>query len=123
MQTLKFTIQGELTDFNTFDKKARTHKFQASAIKRDETNRVAWECKKTPFKPITKFPVDITFVWYCKDRRRDKDNIIFAKKFILDGLVKAGVIPDDGWNEIGDITDVVTLDKVNPRIEVYLACE
>ena len=42
--------------------------------------------------------------WVCKDKRRDKDNVSAGCKFLLDGLQTAGVLKNDGWGEIGDIT-------------------
>ena len=64
--------------------------------------------------------VDLEFVWYCKNRRKDKDNILVGQKFIIDGLVEAGVIENDGWNEIGDIKHEFARDKNNPRVEVKI---
>ena len=42
----------------------------------------------------------VDFEWIDYDRRHDKDNIAAAKKFIFDGMVKAGFIQDDGWKHI-----------------------
>mgnify|MGYP002083607042 FL=1 len=41
-------------------------------------------------------------------------------KMILDGLVVAGVIKNDGWSEIGSINNHFEVDKDNPRVEVVL---
>ena len=40
-------------------------------------------------------PVIIWFEWVEKDNRRDYDNIDFAKKFVLDALVRCGKLKDD----------------------------
>lgn len=40
--------------------------------------------------------VKIVFRWIEPNRRRDKDNISFAKKFILDSLQEVGIIKNDG---------------------------
>lgn len=68
---------------------------------------------------ITK-PVTIRFRWIEKNSRRDMDNIAFAKKFILDALVKKGVLQDDGWKWVRGFKDEFYIDKKNPRIEVEL---
>lgn len=52
--------------------------------------------------------------------RRDPDNIAAAVKFIWDGLVEAGVIPNDGWKENGGWSNHFEVDKDNPRIEVVI---
>ena len=40
-------------------------------------------------------PVKIRFIWHERTRRRDKDNVAFGKKFILDGMQAAGFLPND----------------------------
>lgn len=40
-------------------------------------------------------PVSIEFHWIESNKRRDLDNVAFAKKFVLDALVKAGKLKDD----------------------------
>ena len=39
---------------------------------------------------------------------------------ILDGLVVAGVIKNDGWGQIGEICHRFTVDKQDPRVEVKI---
>jgi len=50
-------------------------------------------------------PVSIEYTWYEPNMKRDKDNVAFAKKFIQDSLVSAGVIKNDGWKEIDGFSD------------------
>lgn len=64
--------------------------------------------------------VRVVFRWIEKNRQRDKDNIAFAKKFILDSMQEWGIIPNDGWDQILGFTDEFYVDKRNPRIEVLL---
>lgn len=116
---MKLTIRGELTDLNTYIQKERGNRFAAAAIKEEETRRVYWECKSQKIKRIEK-PVFVTCTWFCKNKRKDKDNVAFSKKFILDGLVKAGVLIEDGWKEILGFKDVFEVDVKNPRVEVEL---
>jgi Holliday junction resolvase RusA-like endonuclease len=60
------------------------------------------------------------FHWIEKDRRRDKDNIAMAKKFILDSLQEWGVLKNDGWKQVLGFIDIFSVDKINPRVEVSL---
>lgn len=60
----------------------------------------------------------ITFHWYEKNRRRDKDNIAFAKKFILDSLQEVGIIANDGWDEVAGFEDRFYVDPTHPRVEI-----
>ena len=55
-----------------------------------------------------------------QNKRKDKDNIAFAKKFILDGMIQAKLIQNDGWKEISGFTDEFHVDKNNPRVEVTI---
>lgn len=66
----------------------------ANKMKQEWTERVAWEAKAQKIVPY-QTPVALSFTWLEPNAKRDPDNIIFAKKFILDGLVTAGVLPND----------------------------
>jgi hypothetical protein len=48
------------------------------------------------------------------------DNIAVAKKFILDGLLAAKKIKNDGWNEVVGWEEHFNVDRKNPRIEVEI---
>lgn len=110
-------IKGELTDLNKYIRIERGNKFAGANIKKDETNRIWIECKQQHIEKQKK-GCFIVFQWYAKNSRKDKDNIAFAKKFILDGLVQAGVIESDRWDFISGFLDVFYIDEKNPRIEV-----
>ena len=62
----------------------------------------------------------VMFDWYEKDRRRDLDNIYSGKKFILDALVKCGVLQNDTQKWVIGLVDRIHTDKRNPRIEVTI---
>ena len=117
---MKLVIDGTLTDLNSFIKAERTNKFMAAKIKKQETERVYWECKKQAMlkarMPISGVLID----WYTKDARIDADNLFFAVKFLMDGMVLAKVIPDDTRKYITAITHRAYVDKKNPRIEVEI---
>ncbi|MEA3324110.1 MAG: hypothetical protein U9Q37_03085 [Euryarchaeota archaeon] len=59
------------------------------------------EC--VPTEPYS--TISISIIWYEKNRRRDPDNIRAGVKFILDGMVLAGVIKNDGFSNIASIQD------------------
>ena len=67
-------------------------------------------------KIIDKATVKIKY--FFKDKiRRDPDN--YSGKFILDGLVKSGVLKDDSFNNI-DLILKADVDKDNPRTEISI---
>lgn len=50
-------------------------------------------------------PIKIHFTWVEENKRRDLDNVCFAKKFILDSMVKAGKLKDDNRNFVKGFKD------------------
>lgn len=65
-------------------------------------------------------PVIMRYTWIEPNRRRDKDNIAFAKKFIQDALIRAGVLANDGWAQIKGFSDDFVVDRKRPRVEVEI---
>jgi len=65
--------------------------------------------------------VHITLGWVERNKRRDPDNFTgLSKKFLLDAMVKSGILPDDGWDEIAGWSDRWHLEKDNPGVMVTL---
>ena len=112
-------IPGELPDLNQIIAETKGHWGNYSTLKKTNTQIVAYCAKQTTKRKYNKIDIDIT--WHCKDKRKDKDNIMAGGlKMILDGLVVAGVIKNDGWAHIGDIRHKFDVDRHNPRIEVKI---
>lgn len=84
-------------------------------MKAEFTNK-AFDCFRN--KSSYNCPVYISFTWFEESRRRDPDNVVFAKKFILDGMVKAGIIPDDNYKWVVGFEDVVLYGEATPRVEI-----
>lgn len=85
---MKIVIPGELPDLNQMIDASKDHWSEYSKMKKANTDLVTWIAKgKGKFKRI-----DLDITWYCKNKKKDKDNIAAGIKFILDGLVKAGII-------------------------------
>ena len=116
---MKLIIPGRLPGLNDMIDAARKNKYESAKMKKAYTELVAW-CAKSARLPHLSSPVDLVFTWYEPNRKRDKDNIMAGQKFILDGLVQAGVIANDGWKQIGKITHDCQVDRENPRVEVEL---
>ncbi len=115
----KLIIKGELTDLNKYILAMNRNRFIGNKIKQDNTGLVEQEVMIQRLKPITE-PVFIHITWYVKNAMKDPDNIAFSKKFILDGLVRMGVLKNDGMKEVIGFKDTFIIDKDNPRIEVIL---
>ena len=113
----KIIIPGELPDLNTIIDKSKQHWAAYSKMKKEHTEKVELIAKNELSK-MNK--INLKFKWYCKNRRKDKDNIIVGQKFVLDGLVNAGIIENDGWKQIGKLEHEFERDKENPRVEVEI---
>ena len=82
----RLLIEGELTALNEFINAERRNRYIAAKIKKDETGYCQDVAKKSGLKlQETDFPCALIITWYVKNKRKDADNIAFAKKFILDG--------------------------------------
>jgi len=117
----KITIPGNLPDLNTIIKESKrgNRNWQPyNEIKKENTDKVTWIVKAKIKKELNKIDLDIT--WICKNKMKDKDNIMVGTKFILDGFVNAGIIKNDGWKQIGNISHKFEVDKNNPRIEIEI---
>lgn len=65
-------------------------------------------------------PVDIVIDWYGWNRV-DRDNALSRVKPAIDGLVEAGLIPDDSPQHIQGITvRHVEIDRKEPRVELTI---
>ena len=118
-KTDTIVIPGELPDLNQIIAESKNHWGSYSSLKKANTQLVAFCTKQATKQKYKKIDLEIT--WYCKDKRKDKDNIMAGGlKMILDGLVDAGVIKNDGWSEIGSINNHFEVDKDNPRVEIKI---
>lgn len=122
MRKYKLTIPGILPGLNEYIDAERgpKGKYKAAAMKKQAQNVIGYMIKTQLRGVRFTRPVVIRYLWIEPSRRRDKDNIAFAKKFIQDALVAAGVLRNDGWAEIEHFTDNFAVDPKNPRIEVTI---
>lgn len=114
-------ILPRLPGLNEYIGAERSNKHAAAGMKR-QCERDIRLCIRAQWKGKVRFqrPVTIRYLWVEKNRRRDKDNIAFAKKFIQDSLVKEKVIQNDGWKEIDSWSDEFLVDAQYPRVEVEI---
>lgn len=117
MQTL--FIPWKLPGLNEIIGMRGTGHHQYYRKKADIEEMIHLECLAQHIKPAKK-PVMLRFQWQEPDRRRDKDNIAAGKKFILDGLVQAGILEGDGWKHILGWVDYFVVDKEKPGVQVTI---
>lgn len=113
---MKLVIPGALPTLNEIIDAAKGHWNNYREMKQAYTNLV--RLKAAPIPKLNQ--VDVTVTWYCRDRRKDKDNIMAGQKFIFDGLQAAGKMENDGWKQIRNVNHRFEVDKQNPRVEVEI---
>ena len=116
-----FVIEYRLPGLNEYTQENRTHAQEGAKVKRETENIITTFImiakRRGTLKP-TPAPVRVNIEWHESTRKRDPDNIVFAKKFILDALVKCGIIQNDtqkyirGFREeiINDTSDFVRVE-------------
>ena len=113
---MKFEIPGRLPGFNEIIDAAKRNPHEYARMKETYTAMVAWLAKKLPrFEKVA-----LVITWYEPDQRRDPDNIMAGQKFILDGFVAAGTIPNDSQKYVRGIVHRFKVDRKNPRVEVEI---
>ena len=125
---VEFVIKGRLDGLNEYTRACRCNKYAGASLKKKNEDIIkiaAYHALKNEygfdFSGILSGKVHIKFKWYEKNKRRDQDNIAFAKKFILDALVDMQLLKGDSWKYTAGFTDEFYIDKDNPRIEVYIS--
>lgn len=124
MERLTIVIPGQFPSLNDYISSERRNRYAAAKVKRYQTERAAWYAGEAARKfgaklPFAK-PVIVGFHWFEPDSRRDVDNIVFAKKFVLDGPVMAGVLRDDSRRWVVGVRDHVSTDREHPGVEVQI---
>lgn len=118
---MKLVIPGPLPGLNEIIDADRTNWHKGANLKRSVQNTVILCAKKQLRGFHPKGPVRMAYTWYERNRKRDKDNISSGgRKVIQDGLVKAGVLKNDGWADIDGFSDRFEVDKKNPRVEIEI---
>lgn len=115
-------IEGELPNLNNDIAIIRSHIMAYAKHKEEWTEYcMVYAMEKRIKVPMELFPITPTFYWFTKNEKVDCDNIAFAKKYILDGLVAARVIPNDSRKFIkGFGGDIFEVDTLHPRVEIKL---
>ena len=104
---MKVTIPHRLTTLNEYILKERGNRFAAANIKKKQTAL----CESYFIGVELDTPTDLHFHWVLGNKRLDPDNMAFAKKFILDGMIKAGVIANDNLDYITGFKDTFEIKK------------
>lgn len=101
-------IQMRLPSLNDYVDVCRNNKYKANNFKQELEREIGWFLAELP---RFENPVEIHFHWVEENKKRDLDNICFAKKFILDAMVKAGKLKNDNRKCVTAFRDTFAYDK------------
>ena len=118
----RLIIRAKMPNLNDVIAASKRHWSYYSKEKKRWTEIVAQEAKAQGLYKM-RLPVWVRTTYYMKTRRGDPDNVRVAIKYILDGLVQAGVLEDDSQRWIVGFQDLYDLDRDDPRIEVQLMAD
>ena len=92
----------KLPSLNDYINSCRSNRYAAAIMKKEVESDIDWHINQLP-----KFnkPIKIKFTWVEKNKKRDLDNVCFAKKFILDALQKSGKLENDNRRWVTGFTD------------------
>lgn len=100
MMTLEIPMK--LPSLNQYINECRKNRYAGANMKRKIEEELSWYINTMP---QYKNPIKIHFHWIEGNKKRDLDNVCFAKKFILDCMVKTGKLKDDNRNYVVGFTD------------------
>lgn len=95
-------IKGKLPSLNDYIEAERTNRHIAAKMKRETDQLICWQIKQMK---TVKEKIRIRFIWHEETKRRDPDNVAFAKKFILDAMQKCGKLKNDNPEWIAGFQD------------------
>jgi hypothetical protein len=125
MKTQTFFVHDRLPDMNQMIaacKGMRGRGTLYALMKAEMTEWVRLAAREAKLQPVSGY-VYFDFIWHEPNKRRDPDNFSGGgKKFILDGLVKAGILENDGWGQIHGFADHWQHDKAHPGVLVEIRC-
>lgn len=110
-----------VADFPTLNEvinESKKHWSRYSKEKKSLTDLIAYQAQS--LRPVL-VPVNLHFTWHWPSRKHDPDNIAFAQKYVLDGLVQAGILQGDGWKMVKQLNHRFELDKQGPFLDLIIA--
>lgn len=98
----RIEIPFRLPSLNQYINECRKNRYAGANMKKKVDSDIGYFINQLPQYDN---PIKIHFHWVEENKRRDLDNVCFAKKFILDSMVKAGKLKDDNRNYVVGFED------------------
>lgn len=125
----KFEVPHKLPSLNQVNESNRANRYAGNKMKQETENDIA-KCIRAAkstglLESHYEGRVVVMVDWWEPNNRRDVDNVKSANKFVLDALVKTGILTNDGPKYVKDIIGAVhypmydnptRVERVNVRI-------
>lgn len=110
-------IPYKFPSLNDYIRECRTNKYSGNKLKKKVQKDI-----KPYIMQLPKFEksVIVNFIWVEGNKRRDVDNVAFAKKFVLDAMVECGKLPNDNVRFVKGFTDTI---KYGDEFKLFLSVE
>lgn len=112
----EFLIRHKLPSLNEYTAACRTNAYKGAKFKEEVEEVIGWSIRQALTSKSLQKPkgaVIVKFEWHERTKKRDADNIAFAKKFILDALVNMRVLEDDSRKYVKGFYDTIIDDKTD----------
>lgn len=106
-----FVIEEKLPSLNDVIDKNRTNRYAGAKYKKDIEEKISYYIADAVAKGTLhkqEKPCWIVIEWTEKDRRRDADNIQSSQKFVIDSLVKCGILQNDNRKYVKNVTHIIS---------------
>ena len=102
MEKIIIEIPYKFPSFNEYVNACRKNRYAGANMKSKVEDDISYFINSLP-----KFekPIRIHFIWIEGNKKRDYDDICYAKKFVLDAMVKAGKLKDDNRKFVNGFQD------------------
>ncbi|WP_057821940.1 hypothetical protein [Schleiferilactobacillus perolens] len=91
---------------NKYVNAERSNRFSGSSLKKQATKNCMDYALSAAHQGLKwGWPARLVFHWHMPDKRIDPDNMAFQKKYILDGLQDAKVLPNDSIEYVRGFRD------------------
>lgn len=104
---MHFKIDKKLPSLNEVILANRRNPYIGAKLKVDTENDICWFIRialnKGYIQPCEEYPVAIFIEWGERTKKRDVDNVQSSQKFVLDSLVKMGVLENDSRKYVKQI--------------------
>lgn len=111
-----FVIKAKLPSLNDVIAKNRANRYLGNQFKKDIEQVIGWAIKQAltmkTLKPVQK-PCVIYIDWHEATKKRDVDNIQSSQKFVLDAMVRNGILIDDSRQYVKQVNHKIIDDSVD----------